>query len=64
MSGSPLYASKKGTPRPAETYRAARRNAARGAVWAGVAPNLRLRHPPVRPNRSVIFDAPKPVVQP
>jgi hypothetical protein len=37
MSGSPLYASKKGTPRPAETYRAARRNAARGTVWAGVA---------------------------
>jgi hypothetical protein len=57
MSGSPLYASKKGTPRPAETYRAARRNAARGTVWAGVAPTARRGFPPVRPNRSRRFDA-------
>lgn len=43
-------------PRPAETYRGARRNAAlRGevkGVWRGIQPTRRRRHPAVRLNRS------------
>lgn len=48
------YRGKKGTPRPASTYRGARRNAARGTTWRGapVCFDEMARPPAVRPNRS------------
>jgi hypothetical protein len=39
-------------PRRRPTYRAARRNDARGEVWRGIKPTGSVYHPPVRPNRS------------
>jgi len=44
--------------RSASTYRAARRNAARGSVWRGATPTGRRYLPPVRLNRSAHW-APK-----
>jgi hypothetical protein len=44
------YKSVKGTPKPAWTYRAARRNAAKGTVWHG-ATTVYYRLPPVRENK-------------
>lgn len=38
--------------RAADTYRAARRNAARGLVWPGIKPTGRIYHGPVQLNRS------------
>lgn len=46
------YQGKKGQPRPAATYRGARRNAARGSVWRGIAPDSRFEHAPLRRNRT------------
>ena len=39
-------------PRPADDYRCARRNAARGYVWKGVVPDGAIYRGPVRLNRS------------
>lgn len=52
------YPRKRGTPRPAETYRGARRNAARGTVWRGapVCIDEMARPPAVRPNRTRRFE--------
>jgi hypothetical protein len=62
---------KKGMPRPAGSYRGARRNARRAEFewvdgrkvitrprqpWVGIEPAGRLYHPPVRPNRSRKWD--------
>jgi hypothetical protein len=46
------YERKVGIPRPAETYRGARRNAARGSTWRGAVPTGAITHPPVRANVS------------
>ena len=52
------YPRKRGQPRPADTYRGARRNAARGSVWRGAAVRIdeMARPPAVRPNRSRRFE--------
>jgi hypothetical protein len=44
------YEVEKGRPRPAKTYRGARRNAARGTTWRGVKPTGRIYQPPVYEN--------------
>ncbi len=44
------YKPVKGVPRPAWTYRAARRNEAKGTVWNGVTTTY-YRKPPVRENK-------------
>lgn len=46
------YERKRGQPRPAETYRGARRNAARGGMWRGAVPTGAITYPPVRANKS------------
>jgi hypothetical protein len=45
-----VYTPIKGQPRPAWTYRAARRNEFRGSVWPGVKMNY-FGKPPVRENK-------------